>query len=72
MPQRWAIIIDAVTTLESCWISSRFIHIYCHMTCGSHARFWWAIVGNQLLALMSGLGGCRTRGTCVLLEWGPK
>ena len=33
------------------------LRIYCHMTCGSQAIFWWAIDGNQLLALMSDLGG---------------
>ena len=65
MPQRWAIIIDAVTTLLCCWPSSRITsHIYCHMTCCSRARFSPAIAGDQLLALMSGLGG--------VLEWGPK
>ena len=66
MPQRWAIIIVAVTTLKSPWVSSRVSSF------GFQARFWWAIHGNQLLALMSDLGGCRARGMCVLLEWGPK
>ena len=35
MPQRWAIIIDAVTTLEWRWqvpASLRIYTLYCHMT----------------------------------------
>ena len=61
MPQRWAIIIDAVTILERRWASSRVTSL---------------ILSYDLLfsrhIFTSVFRGCRARGTFVLLEWGPK
>ena len=58
LPQRWAIIIDAVTTLEWRWASSRIaLNIYCHLAWCSHIRQYRVIVCILLLTLMSNLGG---------------
>ena len=61
MPQRWAIIIDAVTILERRWASSRVTSL---------------ILSYDLLfsrhIFTSVFRGCRALGTFVLLEWGPK
>ena len=66
IPQRWVIIIDAVTTLERRWASFHIaLHIYCHITCCSHARFCMAIAGNQLLALLSVFGGFARADVCL-------
>ena len=64
--------VDAVTNVhwDFAGLVPASLRIYCHMTCCSYARFCLTIAGDQLLALI--FGRCRARGTCVLLEWGPK
>ena len=76
LPQRWAIIIDAVTTLKQPWpsshIASRILSLGSMFPGQTVPSDCGLIAGALLLALMSKLGGCRTRGTCVFLEWCPK
>ena len=61
---------DKIIKLSQCCIHHDGLAIYCHLAWCSQARHCCLIAGILRLALMSGLGGCRTRGTCVLLEWG--
>ena len=59
------------STLSQLWNSVgqvlASLRVYCHLAWCSPARRWRLITGALRLALMSKLGGCRTRGTCVLL-----